>query len=200
MPLATDSLHLDTALYYTFSTIAQTLAAAVSLLAVFIVFLFQTLNPPMAERAKELRDSEGFTSPEDKRGLDLLWKAGDFEALADKFRRTWGEPHLSRIIPALRVLDAYLHHKQAVMGKFTRAAVASSSVMVVSISTVALTPYLAQSDCLAAILLVGGAFSFAICLAMCVRVVRSALDKPVIPATAAGVEASTTGGAGEAGT
>ena len=44
-------------LYYTFSTIAQTLAGAIALLAAFILYRLQTLNKDIEELSGCLEDS-----------------------------------------------------------------------------------------------------------------------------------------------
>src|ERR1044072_8524572 len=46
---------MDNALYYTFSTIAQTFASAIALLAAFVLYRFQILSSALETHANDLR-------------------------------------------------------------------------------------------------------------------------------------------------
>jgi hypothetical protein len=169
------------AIYYTMSTIAQTLAAAVSLLAVFLVFLFQSLKKPMQQRAEELAGRSDFSKEEDRSEKEALRVSEDFAGLSRLIHREVGNwsPEIRRgIKQPLLVLDDFLAFKATAGYRFTMAAATCSALIILSVLSLPFAPLLSQRPDLANATLAIAVLVFAICIALCLRVVVLALDKP----------------------
>lgn len=170
---------METAIYYTMSTIAQTLAAAVALLAVFLVFLFQSYRNPMQGRLDELHSMSGmFDAEADREKVELLWKMESFDGVAGLFASVqWPPPKWGHIEKPLRVLQGHVALRRLLSHRFRVAAISCSGLIVASVATIPLAPWLSLQACLAAVILAVGVLAFASCILLCYRVVELALDK-----------------------
>jgi hypothetical protein len=186
---------MASALYYTLSTIAQTLAAALALLAAFVLFLFQSYHGPMRERMMELFNQSGMFSKEaDRARLEDYRKAEHFAAFAQMFGDArWNAKELERIKSPLFILKLYLAVRNRATHRFKWAAICCSILIVLSVAAIPLTPWLSPRAGLAGTTLVVGVLGFAFCIFLCYRVVELALEKPFRPAITADASATTAG-------
>lgn len=173
------------AIYYTMSTIAQTLAAAVALLAVFLVFLFQSYRGPMLGRMEELHNQSGaFADPSDRDKLELYWKMESFVGMVELFAAvTWPPANWRHIEKPLRVLQGYVALKRMLSHRFKYAAVACSVLIILTVALIPLGPHLAGNPYLAYTIMGLAVLAFAACIGLSYRVVVLALEKPTSTAT-----------------
>jgi hypothetical protein len=167
---------MTSTLFYTFSTIAQTLAGAMALLAAFLLYRLQSLNSEIESNASRIEGSlsgiHGYHTRELLYGeqyvalLELAAKtdfpANHFQADAERAR-----------------LPALLARHQTLLRSFRVALYLTAGLITMSVLALIATPYIEQSRCLVVGSLGLGAVWFVACMISYVVVLRNALAKPV---------------------
>jgi hypothetical protein len=164
----------DTAVYYTFSTISQTLAGAIALLAAFVLYRLQSLNAEIHVSANHLRT---FASGNTRHWMDIAL----LEGRDDKILTLAGaaEPGTFAGIGGEQIkasqtrLAAVRAHKGELSNRFWTALALTVPLVAFSVAVLSITPVLARPLQTIA-LAVGVVWSWA-CLASYVFVVKSAL-------------------------
>jgi hypothetical protein len=158
----------DTALYYTFSTISQTLAGALGLLAAFVITRAASLNDLIAERARQVHDSVQSTADAEKAYVD-----GDLGRYLEITRTRVGKSVGN--MPNQRALDgneermlaageqAY-NRRRRLIASTRGALVWSIGAILYSLAGLVATPFLTSFRLVAALLAVLGVFLAAWCL------------------------------------
>ena len=134
---------MDTALYYTFSTIAQTLAGALAILGAFLLSHLLRINAQLGQHLQELKSryDEKDTLPD----LQELWVRGDAAALITYFTadrlgilsNEFGDLRLDRA----RALFA---HKSVLLTECKRVTAATVATMIASFVVLAITPWIGR--------------------------------------------------------
>ncbi len=134
---------MDTALYYTFSTIAQTLAGVLAILGAFFLFHLIRINAQLGQHLQELKTRY------DEKGtlLDLqeLWVRGDASALITYFtadrlgilNNEFGNLRLDRA-------RALFDHKSILLTEIERVTAVTIATMIASFVVLAITPWIGR--------------------------------------------------------
>jgi len=77
---------METALFYTFSTIPQVLAAAIAMLAAFVLYRLQTINKQIEESSIGIQKADG--EPAELWNLHIKEQYEKLYEKAEKFRHT----------------------------------------------------------------------------------------------------------------
>ena len=160
------------ALYYTFSTIAQTLGGAIALLGALVFYRLQPLNASIAAFVtQQILPHSGQMHHE----LEELHVRGDYES----FVQTLGpSPTLSQSehlrLPFAR-LDALVRAKSSLVSGFRRSLGLTVGTCIFSVTSLAAVPHVSPNVCLATALLVLGIFLFVGCLFTYMLLLRSDL-------------------------
>jgi len=130
---------METALYYTFSTIPQTLAAALAILGAFLLSHLAHVNTELGEHLRDLKTRYG--DDDTTRDLQALWSRGDVEDLL----RYFSEDRLQRLgkeIRAFRLDRAHtlVRHRAALMYNVESVSTISVATIVASLIVIPLTP------------------------------------------------------------
>jgi hypothetical protein len=166
----------DTAVYYTFSTIAQTLGAAVALLAALVLYRFQLLNAEVEASATHIRSFASGTTrhwmdtallegrPEKVLGLAGNAQPGEFAGIGpDQVRASQGR------LATVRLRKATLTHR------FGIALVATASLMGASVLVLSATPWLSRQEFVSPVLALGVLWFWG-CLSAYVAVVKTIIE------------------------
>ena len=164
---------MENALFYTFSTIAQTLAAAIALLGAFALYRFQTIGTALHDLAASAIQPY---LPDDT-ALKLCGEE-DFSALEEYLRKTPPvNPENAKAPYYLGKRNAFAHHVATLKSvqcllKWTLGA--TILVIASAVTVLGLTPWLITVAAAPALTLVLGTVAFTGCLALCsVFVVRA---------------------------
>src|SRR5580698_7290939 len=93
--------YMENTLFYTFTTIAQSVAAAFGLLAAFVLFRFQNLDRVLSEQAKFLTGL-GCWSPDEQKQMRVAFSKGNHSAfvrLAEGAFSRWRAFMVSQNVP-----------------------------------------------------------------------------------------------------
>ena len=180
-----DNLDLDNTLYYTFSTISQTLAGALGLLAAFMITRVSAFNHLIAERVKELYDWVG-----GEQDMMRNYLHGNAEAVLhfyrtthDRVKREGGtgnptQPFLnSRQEAQLIAAEGMIERKKKLLAGTRDSLLLSAATILFSLVCLIVTPYLhkhAAWTYTASVLGVAGA---AVCMASYVKLIMIALKE-----------------------
>lgn len=169
--------HLESTLYYTLSTVAQTLAGTIGLLGAIVLFSLQATAKSIERAARDLTQIPHETLS--ALYIRHLFSRRSYTELAQRY----AELLTPRFEVSTDVLVSHstliweLQHEQAIRRSFWRALVASGLVIALSISLIALAPQLAQREILGKISLaavVGGAMVCLVLYALLLRIVLNA--------------------------
>jgi hypothetical protein len=166
---------LDTALYYTFSTIAQTLAAAMALLAGFALYRLQGLSKVLEDTS--LTILEAYVGADHGR-LNALRVGAQFADFRDNYRTmtpihaVTAEPYAAR----RRTFEDALTTVARVRKYLNSALLLTVFVILAAVSILANTPALASSQ-YAGLTLGLGTVATAACLVMYGALVRVTLPR-----------------------
>lgn len=169
--------HLESTLYYTLSTVAQTLAGAIGLLGAIVLFSLQATAKSIERAARDLTQIPHET-------LSALYirhlvSRRSYTELAQRYAELL-TPRFevsTDVLVSHSTLTWELQHEQAIRRSFWRALVASGLVIALSISLIALAPQLAEREILGKIALaavVGGAMVCLVLYALLLRIVLNA--------------------------
>ena len=155
---------MDTALYYTFSTIAQALAAAIALLGAFTLYRLQLLAAAMPEAASILKTH----TTANRADVDAAFIVADYGKVFALVRAADAKSQRTEIRAGLEKFSRILGEKRAVIRSFQAALVASVIVILGSVIVLALTPSIVRSSS-PALVLAGGCVSLGFCLGLYAR-------------------------------
>lgn len=160
---------METALYYTLSTVSQSLAGALGMLAAFLAIRVSSLDATVRSALDEL---------ERRRGIDLATRpvSGSVrEALTgwrQRFEGTQGHDYDRQMLARAEHVQA---SRETLLRDATRAFVVSACVMGASLVGLAVSPWLGQSGWRAVPTFFVGIGGAILCLAWYGRIVTGAL-------------------------
>ena len=154
----------DTALYYTFSTIAQALAAAIALLGAFTLYRLQLLAAAMPEASAILRTH----TSANRADVDAAFIVTDYTKVFELVRAADAKSQRTEIRAGLEKFSRILGEKRSVVRTFQAALGASVFVILGSVIVVAFTPAIVRSST-PAWFLAGGCVALGVCLALYAR-------------------------------
>ena len=169
--------HLESTLYYTLSTVAQTLAGAIGLLGAIVLFSLQATAKSIERAARDLTQIPHETLS--ALYIRHLFSRRSYTELAQRYAELL-TPRFevsTDVLVSHSTLTWELQHEQAIRRSFWRALVASGLVIALSISLIALAPQLAEREVLGKIALaavVGGAMVCLVLYALLLRIVLNA--------------------------
>ncbi len=169
--------HLESTLYYTLSTVAQTLAGAIGLLGAIVLFSLQATAKSIERAARDLTQIPHETLS--ALYIRHLFSRRSYTELAQRYAELL-TPRFevsTDVLVSHSTLTWELQHEQAIRRSFWRALVASGLVIALSISLIALAPRLAEREVLGNIALaavVGGAMVCLVLYALLLRIVLNA--------------------------
>ena len=169
--------HLESTLYYTLSTVAQTLAGAIGLLGAIVLFSLQATAKSIERAARDLAQIPHETLS--ALYIRHLFSRRSYTELAQRYAELL-TPRFevsTDVLVSHSTLTWELQHEQAIRRSFWRALVASGLVIALSISLIALAPQLAEREILGKIALaavVGGAMVCLVLYALLLRIVLNA--------------------------
>ena len=146
------------ALYYTFSTIAQSLAGAIALLSAFVLFRMQAIHGEIERRSDEL-----LNVVDDKQAADAHAR-GDFATVFDISSVRITTPSKS-VDYARRRLRALLAHERSLKRWLWTALVLTIGLITLAVVVLSRTPWLVGLDGVAPVVLNVGIGWFLACLA-----------------------------------
>jgi hypothetical protein len=160
-----------TTLYYTFSTIAQSLAAAIALLATFVLFRMQTLQAEIERRSDALLEF-GFDTSVKSAAKDAQAR-GDVRSVLEITSVRISTPD-NRVDSARRRLKALFRHEQSLMRAFWTSTVVSVALVTAALVAVSRVPEIIQAGW-DAFLVDASLWWFVVCLGSYAWVLRAAL-------------------------
>ena len=161
---------MSNALFYTFSTIAQTLAGAMALLAAFLLYRLQTLNGTIERDAERISLAiEGLHGRarqffDDGQYKELLAAAAQVAFPPGHYRAETERTRLPRL----------LGKKTRLVRDFQVALYLTAGLITFSVLALILTPYAANRAWCVTVMFVIGIVGFALCMASYIRVLKSA--------------------------
>jgi len=163
---------MSNALYYTFSTIAQTLAGAMALLAAFLLYRLQVLNRAIDSDAERISSA---LKPYHGRADEML-RSQEYVALlraAEKGYFPQGNPPVQQERERLTRL---LHTKKSLMRRFKIALYLTAGLITFSIVALVATPQIMSSLALTYTIFALGLLGFVACMLSYIAVLQSAFD------------------------
>ncbi|HWC73488.1 MAG TPA: hypothetical protein VG454_06085 [Gemmatimonadales bacterium] len=155
---------MENALYYTFSTIAQALAAAIALLGAFTLYRLQLLQAAMLEAATILRTH----TSADRGKVDAAYIVADYFRVFELVRAADTKSQLTEIRAGLEKFSRLLGEKRSVLRTFQVALVASVIVILGSVIVLAFAPVIVRTPLVALVLGIG-CVSLGVCLGLYAR-------------------------------
>lgn len=155
---------MDSTLYYTFSTIAQALAAAIALLGAFTLYRLQLLVASMLEAAAILRTH----TSANRSGIDAAYIVADYTKVFELVRDADGKAPGTEIRAGLEKFARLIAEKRSVVRTFQAALLASVLVILGSVIVLSFTPLIVRHDA-AALFLALGCLSLGGCLGLYAR-------------------------------
>jgi hypothetical protein len=166
------------ALYYTFSTIAQTLAGAIALLGAFVLYRLNGLNAGIDETARRLRTAYPSDSEPEMTAMIVHGRYDGLLAYADKNRSQPGKQLREDIVDMARSdLAKLLATRRRLFWRFNVALVLTAGVMLLSVIILPFVPDLVRNhpnDAIVYSLL--GAIGFGGCVVSYLILIRAALS------------------------
>ena len=171
---------MDTALYYTFSTIAQTLAGGIALLGAFVLYRFQLLAGSIEDTSEYLRKEFKSRSRELHNKIDQAKFDREYD-LVYKFSQSYSAeeidlPTIQKYYSARSRLGAMQGHRKILFRYFNFSLIATVLLILASALVLIFTPRLYMKNCSVTVIFVVGAIWFAVCLFSFVAVLRKALE------------------------
>jgi hypothetical protein len=177
-------VEMDTALYYTFSTIAQTLAGVLGLLAAFLALRINAFNHVIYQRMHDLQQRKNWT---DSELLGHLW-SGNAPAFFSYFRAKLEEVNTEGGIGnswqqvldegdkvLLTQADGLLERRGKLLQEAKYVVVTSAIVIIFSFTVLMVVPCVYNRTGIPILLLVLGWVGAAMCLIWYVRIILTAL-------------------------
>ena len=153
---------METAFYYTFSTIAQALAAVIALLGAFVLYRAQLLGSDLAHASAVIRTHSQVDTAV-RAAMDAAYIAGDHGKVFNLAKNAQQGPERSEVAAGLAIFRKLERDMKSLLWSFVFAIVASIVVIGSSVVVLAYTPDLAR-QIHAAYYLVAGYAAFLVCL------------------------------------
>lgn len=171
---------VDSALLYTFSTIAQALGGAIALLAAFVLYRLQTIVAEMREDSRCFLDLQITKTREGWNALREHAVSGHFAAFVQVMNGELSDTDLKTIgvtqAAQVQRLRANVL-RQAVLRRWLYVSLGmTAAVMATSVTVLALVDAVQAPACLHAAVMLGGPLLFTVCLAVYVKVILAALE------------------------
>jgi hypothetical protein len=159
---------MDTAIYYTFSTIAQTLAGGIALLGAFVLFRFQLFTGRMEDASLHLQ--RAFKNTDRQRVVEIRQARfdGDYDRvlalskLSNEEEKT--EPDKERYATSQFRLERLLYRRRVLARYFRLLLWTTVGLVVVSVAVIATTPRLYLHTRTSIMVIVFGVTWFAACI------------------------------------
>jgi hypothetical protein len=161
------------ALYYTFSTIAQSLAAAIALLGAFVLYRLQTLNAEIERRSDALLGK--VTAAKDQSEMTEAAAKRDFASVFEMSSVRLTVPD-RQVDYARRRLKALLNHERSLMRWFWVATFLTVGLITASVIVLSRTPWICSLPDGATISLDVGIGWFLACLGSYALLLQRALS------------------------
>jgi hypothetical protein len=166
---------MDNALFYAFSTIAQSLAAAIGLLAVFILYRLQSLNSEL-ESITSMALQPYLLDVEIQR-----WRASqDYTKLLELINTTKSSndvmlqsPYIQACISRLPLL---IQNKKKLLTVLKFSLALTTIVIASSVGIIAITPILAKNPCMSSFVLTIGVLILFACFTMYSYIIAKSLS------------------------
>ena len=155
---------METALYYTFSTIAQALAAAVALLGAFTLYRLQLVSAALPEAAALLKTN----TSANRADVDAAFIVADYARVFELVRGADAKSQRTEIRAGLEKVARLLAEKRSVLRTFQASLIASVFVILGSVIVLSFTPAIARGGS-PALVLAGGCVALGVCLALYAR-------------------------------
>jgi len=166
---------LETALYYTFSTISQTLAGAIALLGAFVLYRLQSIAAEIEDSS--LKTVNSYQSPL-RDEVIRLHAAGKFEGVLE-FTRTHGfndpSAHNAYVVSQRERLVHLLPLKKSIHLRLNVSLVLTVGLIAVSVGVLAVTPRVTNISGLPQIVLAAGCMWLMACLIAYASLIRKTL-------------------------
>ncbi len=166
---------METALYYTFSTIAQTLAAVIAILGAFALHRLQTMNAEIGERSATLVRAPGGAHGHGVRELHVHGKFDEVLAASESFDPTATAEFNYQVTAARMRLAALLDQRKSLRRYLNVAFSLSAGLMTLSLVVLATAPSIAAVPWGAAAASTAGIAWFVLCIGVCARLIWNAL-------------------------
>jgi hypothetical protein len=153
---------METAFYYTFSTIAQALAAVIALLGAFVLYRAQLLGSDLSHASAVIRTHSQVDAAV-RAAIDAAYIAGDHGKVFNLAKTAQQEPERSEVAAGFAIFEKLERDMRSLLWSFVFAVIASIIVIGGSVVVLAYTPDLARQTH-AAHYLVAGYASFWVCL------------------------------------
>jgi len=166
---------LETALYYTFSTIAQTLAAAIALLAAFVLYRLQSINSGIEDSALNVQQSY---PPAQSELLIPMLMQGRYQEIFDYSEKNpVPRPPGMSVYPSEKrvALGSLLRKKTEILRTIRRSFLATVILVALSVAVLAATPWISTNQTLSVITLAVGAIWFVSCFPAFWSLIQAAL-------------------------
>jgi len=148
---------VETALYYLFSTVAQTLAGAIALLGALVLFRMQQLSAAMEQSVRTLIDRYHH-APDGSHSYAQELMSGDFTSVRDHFvtgpgKRVAGQADVI-YFANVRELDSSLESRKTILIQFRYSLILTAIVILFSIGSIPVAPALAKHYAAAIVVIV----------------------------------------------
>jgi hypothetical protein len=147
---------MDTTLYYTFSTISQTLAGAIALLGAFVLYRLQSLGHELEDVG--ITTINAYRSPLREQLMPLNAEE-QYERMAEFTRKhAFDDPSAQApyVASKLRKLEPLIGRRKAIRSWLNRSLVLTVGLIAASVAILALTPRIVRTPGLPCILLALG--------------------------------------------
>ncbi len=162
---------LSNAVYYTFSTVAQTLAGAIALLAAFVLYRLQSVNQVLVRDGERVAVPLAQLEPKANEMVEL----GKFQDLLDAANNADYPPgHGQAKIERAR-LAASLHTHTVLVEEFRFALYLTAATIVYAVAALVFAPIILRSSIVSGAVLAVGLLAFIWCIIRYVVVLRSSI-------------------------
>jgi hypothetical protein len=172
---STQERFLDISLYYTFSTIAQSLAGAVALIAAFLLYRLQSMNAAMEACANKVIPY--YSRPETRVHLDDLHVRADYDAIGEVFGTLLpADLEQGEVGFARRRLIVLVASRRALSRIFVVSLILTVGLIAASVLVLAITPTICRDQRAVRVVLTVGVSWLIVCLTSFAILVRKALS------------------------
>jgi hypothetical protein len=163
------------ALFYTFSTIAQTLAGAIALLSAFLLYRLQSLNSEIDSHSMSLRKAcTGRGQAQADKAFDLHHR-GKHQELIDFTEACFPQDRSGTVILSLEYLSAAVKLRASLFRRFHWALWLTAGLIVGSVIVLAVAPAVEDCTLAAVALFIVGIAWLALCIGSYVLLILRSL-------------------------
>jgi hypothetical protein len=154
---------METAFYYTFTTIAQALAAMIALVGAFVLYRAQLLGSDLHHAAGVIRTHAGVLSGTVNRDMTAAQIAGDYRRVFQLAKDNHPEPLHTELKAGFTTFERLERQRLSLLRSFAVSVFLSTIVIGGSVVLLAVTPAVIRSG-YAGSYLAGGCIGFCVCL------------------------------------